>query len=253
MRRAAGGASRTAALAVAATVSVVALTGCGAAPSHVGPTGVDELTIPTPSPDPADFSGDPTNRWFPLTPGTTWTYRLDAVTSTSTVTAQVLAQTRVIAGVTTTGVRWRVRYRGAEHTAVTRWYAVDVSGNVWWFGQQVASDDPALDSLARHSFEAGRDGAEAGLLVPARPRDGDGFFNAQQPRVVARRSTVLSVRGTVATSAQTFHGTLVTRDRSTLEPVHSVQTFFAQGIGLVAQQDTTSTSTTLTLVRVRRS
>jgi hypothetical protein len=34
--------------------------------------------------------------------------------------------------------------------------------------------------------------------------------------------------------------------------VDTVQTFFARGTGLVAQQDTTSTSTTLTFVRVRR-
>jgi hypothetical protein len=252
MTRAAGKAARAVTLTVSLTLLAALSTACGAAPAKVGPTGVDGLTIPTPSPDPADFSGHTDNPWFPLAPGTRWTYRLDAVTSSSTVSAEVLAQTRDIAGVTTTGVRWRVRERGTERTAFTRWYAVDTAGNVWWFGQRVGPVGPTVDHLARHSFTAGRGGAEAGLLVPGAPRVGDGFLNVRRPRLVERHSTVLSVTGTVATSAQTFRHTLVTRDQSTLEPVHTVQTFFARGIGLVAQQDTTSASTTLTFVRVRR-
>ena len=38
------------------------------------PTGVDELVIPTPSPDPADFVAVVDNPWLPLEPGRTWTY-----------------------------------------------------------------------------------------------------------------------------------------------------------------------------------
>jgi hypothetical protein len=252
MTLAAAWAVRAAALMAAVTLAPVALTGCGASPAELGPTGVDELTIPTPSPDPTDFSGQATNPWFPLTTGTRWTYRDDTITSSTPVTAEVLPETREIAGVATTAVRWWIGNRSERRVAVTRWYAVDTDGNVWWFGQEVTPDSPPLDSLARRSFQAGLDGAEAGLLVPARPRAGDGYRNARQPGVVQRRSTVLSLEGTVATTTRTFRNTLVTRDQSSLEPVHTVQTYFARGVGLVAQQDTTSTSTTLTLVRVRR-
>jgi hypothetical protein len=252
MTRAAAWAARAAALSVAATLAVAALAACGASPKKVGPTGVDQLTIPTPTPDPADFSGHAENPWFPLVAGTRWTYRQDTVTSTANVSVEVLPDPREIAGVTTTAVRWDVGDGDARQVALTRWYAVDRAGNVWWFGQRVAPDAPVLDPLARRSFQAGQDGAEAGLLVPGAPRDGDGFFNAQQPRVVQRRSTVLSLKATVATTTKTFHDTLVTRDLSSLEPIHTVQTYFARGIGMVAQQDTTATSTTLTLVRIRR-
>lgn len=252
MTRAAAWAVRAAALMMGATMTSAALTGCGASPSKLGPTGVDELTIPTPTPDPADFSDHAANPWFPLVAGTRWTYRDDTVTSSTPVTAEVLPGTREIAGVATTAVRWWIGKHATQRVAVTRWYAVDTAGNVWWFGQQVALDSPALDFLARRSFQAGRDGAEAGLLVPAHPRMGDGFLNAQQSGVVQRRSTVLSLKATVATTTRTFRDALVTRDLSSLEPVHTVQTYFARGIGMVAQQDTTSTSTSLTLVRVRR-
>jgi hypothetical protein len=45
---------------------------------------------------------------------------------------------------------------------------------------------------------------------------------------------------------------VVTRDLSSLAPLHVVLTYFARGLGLVAQQDTRATSTSLTLVRTER-
>ena len=250
--------TRAAAWAVRAGVSTVALavlagafSGCGASPTELGPTGVDELTIPTPSPDPADFSGHATNVWFPLVVGTRWTYRQDTPTTMRIVEAQVLPGHRVIDGVATTTVRWQVRTGDSAETVMLRWYAVDSDGNVWWFGQQVLGRGPPLDRLAGASFLAGKDGAEAGLVLTATPRVGDGYLNAEQPHVVERRSTVLGLEATVATSRQTFHPAVVTRDLSTIDPLHTVLTYYVRGIGMVAQEDTKATSTSLALVRVR--
>ncbi len=252
MTRAGAWAARVTAPVVALVVASAVLSGCGASPTKVGPRGVDELTIPTPSPDPDDFSGRATNPWFPLVPGTRWTYRQESATSTRTVVAEVLPHPREIAGVETTAVRWRGHAEGAVHTLLVRWYAVDRVGNVWWFGQRVAAHGPPLDPLATRSFEAGRDGAEAGLVLTAVPRIGDGYLNAWQPHVVERRSTVTSLRSTVATPTRKYEDTVLTTDLSALAPVHTDQTFFARGIGMVAQLDTRSVSTSLALVGVRR-
>jgi hypothetical protein len=252
MTRAGAWAARATASLVALTVAATTLSGCGAAPKKIGPTGVDELTIPTPTPDPEDFTGAATNPWFPLAPGTRWTYRQESTTATRTVVAEVLPRPHDIAGIATTAVRWRGREDGTVRTLLVRWYAVDRVGNVWWFGQRVAGHGPPLDHLAARSFRAGRDGAEAGLVLSATPRDGDGYYNAQQHHVVERHSTVTSLHGSVATPTRTYHDTVVTSDLSSLAPVHTVQTFFARGIGMVAQLDTTSASTSLALVRVRR-
>ena len=65
-------------LAPVAACSVLLLTACGGAgqanPEKIGPRGVDELVIPTPDPDPADFVDGVDNPWLPLQPGTVWTY-----------------------------------------------------------------------------------------------------------------------------------------------------------------------------------
>lgn len=252
MTRAAAWAVRATALTAALWVVAAGLTGCGAAPSKLGPAGVDELTIPTPSPAPADFAGHATNPWFPLRVGTRWTYHLETPASSGTVIAQVLPQARDVDGITTTAVRWQLRDHGTALTVLVRWYAVDRAGNVWWFGQKVTRHGrPPLDFLAPRSFEAGRNGAEAGLVLTASPRVGDGYLNAQQGDVVERRSTVTSLNGTVTTTSATYRDAVTTRDLSSLEPLHTVQTFFARGLGMVAQQDTTSASTTLTLARVQ--
>jgi len=256
MTRTAVWAARVAARVVGLCAASATLSGCGASPLELGPSGVDGLTVPTPSPDAADFAGDATNQWFPLVPGTRWTYRQDWPTGGRSVVAEVMRRRRVIAGVDTTPVRWQVRSHGTARTVMVRWYAADSGGNVWWFGQRVLAHGGRLDRLAARSFQAGREGAEAGLVIAAEPRQGDGYLNAEQPGVVERRSTVLSLTGTVATSKQTFHDTVITRDVAAMDASHTVQTYFARGIGIVAQEDSqeasTSLSTSLSLVRMRR-
>jgi hypothetical protein len=252
MTRAAARAVRAAARSAVLMVGVALLAGCGASPAAVGPAGVDELTIPTPSPDPADFTGHAENAWFPLDAGTRWVYRWYQPTGYQVVVATVLPARHQVDGISTTAVRWQVRDHQGVRTVMVRWYAVDTAGNVWWFGQRVTPRAPRLDPLAPKSWEAGRHGAEAGLVLTATPRAGDGYLNAQQPLVVQRHSTVDSISASVATPQRTYHHTVVTRDLSSLAPLHVVLTYFARGLGLVAQQDTRATSTSLTLVRTER-
>jgi hypothetical protein len=255
MARAATRVLRAAGPAVVVALLGAALAGllvaCGASPTPLGATGVDGLTIPTPSPDPDDFGDGADNPWFPLAPGTVWTYRLDTATGSRAVIAQVLPEPRSIAGVSTTAVRWQVQRHGRRVSVLVRWYAVDVAGNVWWFGQDVRRG-PTVDVLARHSWTAGQGGAEAGLVLPAQPRVGDGYANGRAARVVERRSTVVSLTASVATPERTYRDTVLTRDQSSLRPTEAAQSFFARDIGLVAQQTTGSVTSDLTLLRVRR-
>jgi hypothetical protein len=227
------------------------LSACGAAPTPVGPTGVDQLTIPTPDPDPSDFTADVDNTWFPLPPGTTWTYLRYTVGGSERVVATALPATRRVAGVETRPVRWVAVQDGRTTPLAVRWYAQDDEGNVWWFGQRLTRAGRELDPIATRSWQAGRAGAEAGLIMLANPRLGDGYANAYQRGVVERRSTVLSLDASASVPARTYQDTVLTRDVSRVEPIQVVRSYYASGIGLVAQQSVATTTTELFLVTMR--
>jgi hypothetical protein len=228
------------------------LGGCGGSPTPVGTAGIDGLTIPTPHPAPDDFADHVVNRWFPLAAGTRWIYRRYTPTSLDTLVATVLPGHTTVEGVATTAVRFTIRRpSGGTTFAAVRWYAEDTAGNVWWFGQRVGRTFP-VDPLATASWVAGRQGAEAGLVMPAHPRVGDGFANGSEPGTVERRSTVVTVDASVALPKGEYHHAVQTRDLSPLAPIRIVQTFFAPGIGMVSQDTMGAVDTQLTLVRVSR-
>ena len=52
----------------------------------IGPSGVDGLTIPTPTPDPADFVDVVDNPWLPLVADSVWTYAVVGAGPARTVT-----------------------------------------------------------------------------------------------------------------------------------------------------------------------
>jgi len=218
-------------LVVAATLS-----GCGAAgqanPEKYPPTGVDELVIPTPAPDPDDFVHTVDNPWFPLALGTVWTYDVSG-SEVDTLTVSVDDRREVVAGVSCVVVR---RTATAADGKVVRdgvtYYAQDRLGNVWTFGEETTRGTPA------RSWRAGEDWAEAGLAMPATPRVGDGYLHGRAPGV-ADRSTVLSLDEELTVPAGTFRGLLLTED-TVGDPAGDlvVRRSYAEGTGLVEETTT---------------
>ena len=80
---------------------------------------------------------------------------------------------------------------------------------------------------------------------------GDGYLNAYQPGVVERRSTVVSLDATASVPARTYRRTVLTRDVSRIDPIHVDRTYYAPGVGLVAQQTVAASTSELFLVRMR--
>ena len=182
---------------------VPSLAGCGTASAPSPPAGVDELVIPTPSPDPADFVATVDNPWFPLPLGARQVYDVTDTGGSHPLVVTV-APGPVVAGVGTVA---RVQTEQGRRTVDL--YAQDDRGNVWWFGRE-------------GEWTAGTDGAEAGLVVAATPRVGDGYRMAYAAGVVEDRATVETVADDLVTVVV----------RSALQPGASTEVAYQRGTGL---------------------
>jgi hypothetical protein len=198
----------------------LACAGCGAASPDSPPSGVDELVIPTPSPDPDDFVRGVDNPWLALAPGATWRYRVSGATE-GTLVVTVEDTTYDVAGVATTPVS-RTEPTGEQ---TVDYYAQDRRGNVWWFGREGV-------------WLAGRDGAEAGLAMPATPRLGDGWRAAYAAGVVDVLATVATTDQTVTTPAGRFTHLVGLDLTSPLDQDSSRRVLYERGLGVVMEVST---------------
>lgn len=209
-------------VAAAAVLGTLVLSGCGSASEPSPPTGIDELVIPSASLDPDDFVEEIDNPWLPLAEGNEWRY--SAKGGQLTVTVTVLEETTDIQGVTATAVRTATSDRRLT-TSEQRidWYAQDAEGNVWLLGEGGI-------------WEAGVNGAEAGLAMPADPRVGDGYRREYAEGVAEDRALVLSLDGSASVPYDDLTGLLETEDSTPLEPGRVEHRLYARGIGLVREE-----------------
>lgn len=213
----------------------VTLAGCGAAPPKLGPTGVDQLEIPTPSPDPRDFVSGIDNPLLPYRPGNTWEYAVSGDPVVVRRAVAVLDEERVIAGVSTTEVL--ETETDEDDVVVTErrtWVAQDEAGNVWRLGGEVV-DYAAGSVVGRDSWEAARDGAQAGVVMLANPRVGDGYLTAYAEGLVEDRTRIVALDEEVTVPLGRFSSVLETERTSPLRPDVTVRDFHAEGVGLVRE------------------
>jgi hypothetical protein len=241
--------ARRAAIALAA-LAVSATSGCAGGPPTVEPGGVDGLTVPTPSPAPRDFVDGVDNPWFPLVPGTVRTYRATGADGRQRITVTVTDRTRVVQGVTTVVVHDRVSdARGRLVEDTDDWYAQDTAGNVWYFGEDTtayAGGRPDNEG----SWEAGVDGAEAGLAMPADPRVGDGYAQEHLTGVAEDRGEVLALDEATTVPAGAFDGLLETEDTTPVEPGVVERKLYARGVGVVREETVVGGEESVELVDV---
>lgn len=222
--------------AVPALAAAWLLAGCGAGPEPAPPTGIDELQIPTASPDPADFVAEIDNPYLPLRTGSRWVYESRGE-DPETITVTVTDETRVVAGVTTTVVSDVVTDAQGQVVEETRdWFAQDREGNVWYFGEETTEYDDRGRPDTAGSWEAGVDGAQAGLVMPARPRVGDGFRQEYAEGEAEDQATVLEVDDARTIGLGTYADLVVTEDTTPLEPGLVERKYYARGVGLILEE-----------------
>src|SRR4029078_12857208 len=145
------------------------------------------------------------NPFMPLIPGTTLIYRgTDADGKTMLDRFTVTNESQLIMGIRTTVVRDRV-YTDGELTEDTRdYFAQDRTGNVWYFGEATREFEDGEVTSTEGSFEAGRKGAKAGVIMKALTAPGDYYSQENAPGVAEDRARVLSLHEQTTVPFGTF-------------------------------------------------
>jgi hypothetical protein len=196
------------------------------------PQGSEVVTL-----NPADFTTTIDNAYWPMAPGTRWVYReTDTSGTRRDVEMTVTNDTKKIAnGITARVVHDVVTQDGAMVEVTDDWYAQDADGNVWYLGESTAEYDNGQVVSRKGSFEAGVDGAQPGVMMPAHPVPGLSYrqeYYAGQAEDNAAIVTVGEER--VEVPFGYFDAdVLMTRDLVPLEPHVQELKFYVPGIGPV--------------------
>jgi hypothetical protein len=184
-----------------------------------------------------DFAKTVDNRWFPLTPGTTFLYRGVKDGKAAQERLTVTHRTKEIQGVRTTVLDDRLYLDGKLTERTTDWYAQDAKGNVWYFGEETAElDRGGQVTSTEGSWQAGVDGAEAGIYMSARPKAGDSFRQELYKGHAEDHFRVLSLNESVhAPFAGSEYG-MKTREWTPLEPGVIDFKYYVRGVGTVKER-----------------
>jgi hypothetical protein len=229
----------------AATASIAvllpALAGCGGgsegnttqAAAQSGTSTLPQSSEPS-NLSPADFTTQIDNPYWPMPVGAQWHVRVtnpEGEHLTETITVE--NKTKQIADGVTARVVHDVVYTNGKPTEITDdWYAQDKDGNIWYFGENTASIQNGKKDTSG-SFEAGKNGADAGIAMAAHPAVGLTYREEYYKGHAEDRTKVLALDQQVEAPAGHFTGAILTDDTSPIEPTVSEYKLYAKGVGPV--------------------
>ncbi len=208
----------------------------------------------TAAPDPGSFTTRIDNPYWPMKPGARWVYReTDPEGTRQKVVVTVTRKTERIAnGVTARIVHDVVTERGKPVEITDDWYAQDRKGNVWYLGEDTKEYENGRVVSTEGSFEAGVDGARAGIIMPAKPRPGMRYRQEFYAGHAEDRGQIVSLREQAEVPFGHFRRVLMTKETNPLKPKVLEFKFYARGVGPVLAVSVSGGSDREELVRYRK-
>ncbi len=185
--------------------------------------------------DAARFVANVDNQYFPLVPGTAFVYQTPD--GGERVEVRVTEETRTIMGVACTVVMVREFEDGELAEETTDWYAQDVDGNVWYFGEDTKEYRADEVVSTAGSWEAGVDGAQPGIIMQGTPAVGQSYRQEYYAGVAEDMGEVLSLEESVSVPYGSFDRVLKTREWTPLEPGDEEAAYYAPGVGLILEAE----------------
>jgi len=207
--------------------------------------------------DPDDF-GDPLtidNIYWPLVPGTTFHYSAETEDGCVVTDVTVTYQTKTILTIDTRVVEDLVWLDedcdGLGDVLLEEtddWYAQDDNWNIWYMGEWTTSyfDDEG-NPVVNHdgSWEAGQEGAEAGIIMLGDPAPGLFYRQEYLAGEAEDMAKVLRLNSRVEVQAGDAEDCLKTKEWTTLSPGEVEHKYYCPGWGLLLVQELSGGKTVL--------
>ncbi len=245
-------------LAVAIAVTLGASCSGGEPPNDSTPRPTQAAALPAsidldpyePEIDPADFSDDVDNRYFPLPAGRTWRYESETEDGLETVEVVVTDETKEVMGIDVVVVRDTVKLDGETVEDTRDWFAQDAEGNVWYMGEDSYEYEDGERVSDEGSWEAGVDGAQPGIIMPADPTVGQHYRQEFYEGEAEDTSEVIETGESVEVEAGSYDDVVVTEDLNPFEPDVVENKDYAPDVGLVFEEKVEGADEKLELVEV---
>jgi hypothetical protein len=211
---------------------------------------------PTPHhimPPPSSFVARIDNPWFPLKPGTVLTSKGESDGTPITDVFTVTQRTKTIKGVRATVIDDRVLTHGRVTERTSDWYAQDTGGNVWYLGENTATykADGAVRSH-EGSWQAGVNGAIAGIFMPAHPKVGQSAEQEYYAGHAQDTFKILRFNVRAHTPGASSRHAMLVQETTPLEPGVLDHKVYVRGIGTVREETVKGGNERLELISVRR-
>ncbi len=193
------------------------------------PQGSDPVTL-----DPADFVARIDNPYLPFPPGARWVYReTDPTGSSQKVTVTVTTHTKQILGIAATVVHDVVTDKGHLVENTFDWYAQDTCGNVWYLGENTKEYENGKVVSTAGSWEAGADGAQPGVVMPADRQVGLSYRQEYLAGEAEDNAEILSLVEQAQVPFGHFRDVVLTKETTPLHRRILEYKLYAKGTGVV--------------------
>ena len=185
--------------------------------------------------DKAEFQATVDHPYFPLVPGTRYSYRETAGKKISDCETTVMSETKLIMGVTCSVVHDVLKSGGEVIEDTYDWYAQDKAGNVWYFGEDTKEYGSHGRVDTEGSWQAGVGGALPGILMPASIVKGQPYRQEYLRGHAEDMGQIVGIGEAVKVHAGAYTDCVRTKDWSMLEAGHEFK-WYARGVGMVRSE-----------------
>ncbi len=200
---------------------------------------------------PRNFVPTINNKFFTLIIDTTLVYESKLNEGVERTEFSVTGEGRNVMGVATTVVWDRVWLNDQLIEDTKDWFAQDLEGNVWYFGEDSKEFVDGKMVNTEGSWEAGVDGAKSGIIMKAVPQIGDSYRQEFYPGQAEDMAEIVSLNETVSVPYGKFSGCLKTKEWNPLEPGVTEFKYYCTGIGGVVLETNPEKNEMVELVDVK--